>query len=156
MVARWSVHINHATDGSDKDPLEVCRDALRRTIELLRGAGVEEIVICGEVPRQAMTPPQVAVRAWWLEFNPREAGVSRQRHDLEQAESRKFLDFASAMEGVRVIDLGEQCFDGQGVARAQDADGTLYTDDDHLDLRGARLYLHETFRSLLGDPQKLR
>jgi peptidoglycan/LPS O-acetylase OafA/YrhL len=156
MVARWSVHLGRATDGSGDRPLEVCRHALRRTIERLRGAGVGEIIICGEVPRQIMTPPQVAIRAWWFGFDPLLAGVSLQQHALEQVESRKLLDFAAELEGVRVIDLGEACFDEQGVAHAQDAGGTLYTDDDHLDLRGARLYLRGAIEPLLRDPQELR
>lgn len=149
IIARWSLHLRQATDGSGGSPLEVCCRALGRTVERLRRAGVKEIVICGEVPRQLMTPPQVAIRSWWFDFDPLKARVSIQQHALEQVESREFLAVAAAIDGVRVVDLAESCFNLQGFAHAQDGEGALYTDDDHLDLRGARHYLQGAIQPLL-------
>lgn len=149
MVSRWSLHLGRATDGSGESPHEVCCRALRRTVDRLKSAGVREIVICGEVPRQSLTPPQVALRTWWFDQDPRGVGVSTQQHALEQVESARFLAFARTLDGVRVVDLADSCFDRGGVAYAQDSEGTLYTDDDHLDCRGARHYLQGVVRALL-------
>jgi len=121
LVARWSMHLGQATDDSGGSPLEVCCRSLRYTVDRLKRAGVREIVICGEVPRQLMTPPQVAIRSWWFDFDPLEARVTIEQLEREQVDSRKFLAFAAAIEGVRVVDLAEACFNDEGIAHGQDS-----------------------------------
>lgn len=149
LAARWSMHLERATDVSRRDPTEVMQSALRRTVDRLRSAGVREIVICAEVPRQELTPPQIAIRFWWFGLDPTRVGVSRDEHARRQAESRRLMEFAASLDGVRVVDLGAVCVDEQGIARAQDSHGALYTDDNHLDLRGATRYLFDVVRTLV-------
>ena len=156
LVARWSMHIAEVVDSesegiAESDSRAAFGRGVAATIAALKAAGVERIWIGLEVPRQDLTPGQIALRALYLGADPRTFGIPRELHAARQHHVRAVFEAYRNDPAVRFLDLGDPCFAPDGIAYAQTDDGSMYLDDDHLSLLGAVTYLGDTLMTVLGN-----
>lgn len=150
LVARWALNVEGTrygdetgdgpvlvSDGPDTGNLKLFQDRLEATVAGLKAAG-KDIVLVSQVPEVAFDVPRILARAR-LHGEPDPTGPSRTAY-LER--NRRVLDAFAALAqrhpAVRVIHPYETlCADD--TCRIQAESASLYYDNHHLTVEGARL-----------------
>lgn len=144
FVARWSGYINRQAGRLQRYSHAEFDDAVRVTLQRLASEGIH-VWILPQVPEQEIDISRAILTADRTNSSV-PYGVSLEQYQENQA--RVYNAFhQSSSSGLTVLDLTTSCF-RDGHSLIGQADGTYYTDDNHLSLLGSQVLIKPVLKPL--------